>query len=129
MVKTTTTASDNGLNWVVVSKPADVYCKVTYKAQDGSLSTPYTSTTFSPIIKDLNFRNIVGGANSNPNFGCPNTASYSLNPYTCTDFCDNTYSVGSYNITWVPPAGWAQTSISAMAVMFHSHQMLHQQVY
>lgn len=112
-VKTTTDPSDYGLNWIVVSKLPDVYCKVTYKAQDGTLSGPYTSNTFSPIIKQLNFGNVAGGTNANPNYGCQSTASYSLDPYTCTSFCENTYSVGSYNITWLPPAGWTQASISA----------------
>ncbi len=111
-VKTTTDPSDPILQWTIVSNPTNVYCKVSYKARDNSLSAPYTSTTFSPNIKQLNFGNIVGGTNANPNYGCPNTASYSLNTYTCSGFCDYTYPVSSYNITWQPPIGWTQTSIS-----------------
>jgi hypothetical protein len=112
-VKTTTDPSDYGLNWVVVSNPTNVYCKVTYKKSDGTLSTAYTSTTFSPFIKQLNFGDITTSTQS-PNYGCTtNTVSYSLNTYTCTSLCSTTYTVGQYNITWQPPSGWIQTSISA----------------
>ncbi len=113
-VKTSTDPSDNGLNWVVVSKPTNVYCKVTYKKSDGiTFSDPYTSTTFTPTIKELNFSNITTSTAS-PNYGCTtSTVSYSLNRYTCTSFCAMTYnSVEEYNITWQPPTGWIQTNIS-----------------
>lgn len=112
-VKISTDPNDFGLNWLIVSsQTTNVYCKVTYKKTDGTLSTPYTSTTFTPIIKTLNFNNITTSTPA-PNYGCTtNTVSYSLNTYTCTSFCDGTYTVGQYNITWQPPAGWVQTSIS-----------------
>ena len=54
-VKSTTNPSDPILNWPIASKLTAVYCKVTYKKQNGDLSTPYTSTSFTPNIKDLNF--------------------------------------------------------------------------
>ncbi|MGK2863778.1 MAG: T9SS type A sorting domain-containing protein [Chitinophagaceae bacterium] len=112
-VRTTTDPSDPILQWVIISRPTNVYCKVTYKKTDGTLSAPYTSTTFTPTIKDLNFLDITTSTPP-PNYGCTtSTVSYSLNTYTCTSFCDYTYNVGQYNITWQPPAGWVQTSISA----------------
>ncbi|HEU5167025.1 MAG TPA: T9SS type A sorting domain-containing protein [Chitinophagaceae bacterium] len=110
-VKTTTDPSDFGLNWQMLSNPTSVYCKVTYKKQDGTLSSPFTSTTFTPIIKQLNFGNITTSTPP-PNYGCSNTASYSLNTFPCTQLCDYVYTVGQYNISWQPPAGWVQTNIS-----------------
>ena len=113
LVKTSTDPNDPVLKWHVSVASANVYCKVTYKKQNGDLSSPYTSTTFTPIIKALNFADIT---NSTPpaNYGCNNAVSYSLNTFDCGSYCDYTYKVGDYyNITWQPPAGWVQTSISA----------------
>jgi hypothetical protein len=49
-----------------------------------------------------------------PNFGCINNpVSFSLNTFTCTELCDYIHTVtGQYNITWQPPSGWTQNSIS-----------------
>jgi len=57
-VKTTTDPTDPVLNWQIVSNLTNVYCNVTYKANNGALSQVYTSTTFTPTIKSLNFNNI-----------------------------------------------------------------------
>ena len=48
------------------------------------------------------------------NSGCTvNPVSYSLNTYACSQFCSTIHTVtGSYSITWQPPTGWVQTSIS-----------------
>lgn len=54
-VKTTTTPSDPVLNWQIKNKPTTVLCKVTYKKQDGTLSQVFTSTSFTPNVKQLNF--------------------------------------------------------------------------
>lgn len=106
----TSDPSDATLPWNLISKTTSVYCKVTYKKQNGDLSTAYTSTTFTPNIKDLNFPQTISTSTPSPNYGCTaNTVSYSLNPGSCP-LC---YNVGQYNITWQPPAGWVQTSISA----------------
>ena len=113
-VKSTTDPTDYGLNWVVVSKPLDVLCKVTYKKDDGTLSSPFTSTTFIPTIKDLNFSNISMSSIA-PNYGCTNNlVAFSLNTFVCSgSICDYVYNVvGPYNITWQPPSGWTQNSIS-----------------
>jgi hypothetical protein len=113
LVKTTTDATDPILQWTIISKSTSVYCKVTYKKTDGSLSAPSTSTTFTPDIKDLNF-NDISTSSPSPNYGCTtSTVNYVLNTFNCTgNFCDNTYPVSQYNITWQAPAGWTQTSIS-----------------
>lgn len=58
-VKITTTPNDPILQWQVKSNPTNVYCKVTYKNQEGTLSTPYTSTAFTPDVKSLNFGDIT----------------------------------------------------------------------
>lgn len=114
LVKTSTTQSDNGLPWLIVSKTTSVYCKVTYKKDDGTLSAPSTSTTFTPNVRDLNFPQTISTSTPPPNFGCTTgTVSYSLNTFTCTgNFCDPIYTVGAYNITWQAPAGWVQTSLT-----------------
>ncbi len=115
-VKTSTDPSDPILNWPIASNSTSVYCKVTYKKQDGSLSTPYQSTTFTPKVKDLNFNQAITTSTPPPNYGCTaNTVSYSLNTLSCSGggICDFVYSVSNYNITWQPPSGWVQTSISA----------------
>lgn len=114
MVKTTSTASDIGLTWVIESNPTSVYCKVTYKKSDGiTLSAPYISTTFTPIIKQANLGNISTSTLA-PFYGCTTASvNYILTTFTCSGFqCDAVYTVGTYNITWQPPTGWVQTSIS-----------------
>lgn len=114
-VKTTIHPSDNILNWAVTTSEITVYCIVTYQKLDGTLSAPYTSTTFTPTIKDLDFPFTITALNSSPNYGCTsNIVSYSLPETPCSgSFCDFTYNVsGAYSITWEAPAGWVQTSIS-----------------
>lgn len=113
LVKTSTDPSDPILPWTIVSNSTSVYCKVTYKANNGSLSQAYTSTTFTPVVKSLNFNNITTSTPP-PNYGCTNTVSYSLATYNCGGFCAYTYTVSDYSITWQPPAGWTQTSISTL---------------
>lgn len=111
----TTTPSDFGLDWVIKSKTTTVLCKVTYKKQDGTLSQVFTSTSFTPNVKQLNFAdNGITATTALPNFGCTtNTVSFSLNTFTCTgNFCSGVYNVGQYSITWQAPSGWTQTSIS-----------------
>lgn len=111
LVKTTTDPTDPVLAWQIVLNPTHVYCKVTYKKNDGTLSSPYTSTTFTPLVRSFNIGAITTSTPP-PNYGCGSTVSYSLNTYTCTQFCDFTYNVSEYSITWQPPSGWTQTSIS-----------------
>ena len=111
-VKTTTDPTDFGLPWQFTSATTTVYCKVTYKKQDGTLSQPFTSNSFTPNIKSTNFGSIAL-TTATPAYGCTNTVSFSLNTTTCSgQFCDHIYTVGQYNITWQPPGGWTQTSIS-----------------
>ncbi len=63
-------------------------------------------------MKDLNFPQVITATTASPNYGCANTVSYSLNTYTCTNFCSSVYTVGAYSITWQAPAGWVQTSLT-----------------
>jgi hypothetical protein len=58
-VKSTTNPGDPILNWPIASKLTSVYCKVTYKKQNGAETSPSTSTTFTPNIKDLNFSQTI----------------------------------------------------------------------
>lgn len=110
-LKTSTEASDYGFVRIIVAKPFAVFCEVTYRKQDGTLSSPYKSTTFTPMVKELNFSNITTSSSS-PFYGCSGgTVSYTLNPYTCQSFCTTIYSPTQYSISWQPPAGWVQTSI------------------
>lgn len=44
----TTDPGDAIFPYTVISKPTSVYCKVTYQKQEGSLSAPSLSTTFTP---------------------------------------------------------------------------------
>ena len=114
LVKTSTTTSDPILPWDIKNKTTNVYCQVTYIKSDGTLSAPKLSNTFTPNVKDLNF-DIITTSTPSANYGCTtNAVSYSLNTFTCTSFCSTIYTVtGSYTITWQPPTGWVQTSISA----------------
>lgn len=116
-VKTTTSATDNILDWSLKTRPTNVYCKVTYKKDNGDLSSPYTSTTFSPIIKILDFPANISITTPLPNYNCTSgTVSFSLPETSCSGnglACDDTYNVlGSYNITWQAPVGWVQTSLT-----------------
>ena len=113
-VKTTTTPSDWGLVWDIKSKTTTVYCKVTYKKQDGTLSQEYTSTSFTPNVKSVGIGSITTSTAS-PNYGCStNQVRYRLNELPCTgSFCSGVYNVSQYSISWQPPSGWIQTSISA----------------
>lgn len=106
-VKTTTDPNDYGLNWQIKSSQTEVYCQVTYKKADNTLSSVYTSTSFTPIVKSLNFNEITTSI-AQPNFGCTNTVSYSLSTFTCQQYCDAIYdaNLNNYNITWQAPAGW-----------------------
>ncbi len=63
-VKTTTDPTDFGIHWQIISNTTNVYCKVTYKKQDGTLSSAYTSTTFTPNVKSLNLGNISTSTDS-----------------------------------------------------------------
>lgn len=112
-VKISTVSSDPVLPWVVVDVTTNVYCQVTYKKSDGAISAPRSSTTFTPNVKDLNF-DIIMTSTPPANSGCTvNPVSYSLNTYACSQFCSTIHTVtGSYSITWQPPTGWVQTSIS-----------------
>lgn len=114
-VKTTTTPSDPVLSWQIKAATTNVLCKVTYKKQDGTLSQVYTSTTFTPNVKILNFSSIVA-VTTPPNYGCTtNPVSYSLNTYTCSGpLCSGVFNANTtqYQISWQPPSGWTQTSIS-----------------
>ena len=115
-VKTTTDPADPVLLWTVSSKTINAYCKVTYQKQDGTVTSPSASNTFTPIIKILDFESI-STITSPPNYGCStNTVSYSLieNPCTGSGFpCNQRFNVlGNYNITWQAPAGWIQTSLT-----------------
>lgn len=113
---TNTNPGDPNFSYTITSSPTSVYCKVTYKKQDGTLSSPYTSTTFAPLIKILDFPGSITAVTPPPNYGCTNTVSYSLPETPCTSsgfVCDDTYNVlGSYNITWQAPTGWVQTSLT-----------------
>lgn len=113
LVKTTINPTDFGLEWKIKTKTTTVYCKVTYKKQDGSLSDAYTSTSFTPNVKQLNFDGITP-LTAQPNYGCTsNEVSYKLNNSTCSGFlCSSIYAPTQYTITWQPPAGWIQTSVS-----------------
>jgi hypothetical protein len=113
-VKTTTSPSDQFLEWQIKTEITTVFCKVTYKKSNGDLSQVYQSNSFTPNVKQLNFAiNGIIAASPQPNLGCTtNIMSYSLNPFTCIDFCSTTFTVGQYNISWQPPTGWNQTSIS-----------------
>jgi hypothetical protein len=113
-MKTTTNPDDPLFDWTIISKPLNVYCEITYKKLDGTLSSVFTSNIFSPNIKDLNFPQTISTSTPPANYGCSTaTVSYNLNTYTCTgSFCDAVYTVGSYNITWQAPTGWVQTSLT-----------------
>jgi hypothetical protein len=64
------------------------------------------------MIKDLMFGNITMTSVA-PNYGCTsNLLSFNLSTTTCSQFCDALYLPPSYQITWQPPSGWVQTSIS-----------------
>lgn len=115
LIKTSTNQSDFGVDWVIESKPINVYCKVTYQKTDGSLSSVFQSNTFTPLIKDLDFPPSITTSTLPANYGCASaTVSYSLPEIPCSgSFCDYTYNVlGNYNITWQAPAGWVQTSLT-----------------
>lgn len=104
------------MTWTIKESTTTVYCKVSYRNQNNDLSTPFSSTTFTPILKALDFYNITT-TTAPPNYGCTtNTVSYSLVETPCngTGFpCNSIYNVlGNYNIIWQAPAGWVQTSIS-----------------
>ncbi len=91
----------------------NVYCKITYKKQNGDLSIEYSSNTFVPSVRQLNFQSITTSI-INPNYGCTNPITYNLNTYNCTgSFCDAVYSVNQFEITWTAPSGWSQSSISS----------------
>jgi hypothetical protein len=116
LVKTTIDPSDPYLNWIIVSNTTNVYCNVTYQKSDGTLSTPYTSSTFTPLVKSLDFPIEISTSTPAANYGCASSiVSYSLPETACTGggICDFIYDAnGNYNITWEAPAGWVQTSIS-----------------
>jgi len=111
-VKTTTDGSDPILVYKVTSNIMNVFCKVTYAAQNGSTTSPSTSTTFTPNVKQLNFEPSIVSSGPSPNYNCTNSVSYSLNQFTCTSFCDGVYSVSSYNITWQAPSGWVPNKLN-----------------
>jgi hypothetical protein len=115
-VKVTTTASDPVLVWQIKASTTNVQCKVTYKKQDGTLSQVFSSNTFTPNVKILNFSDVTA-VTPPPNYGCTaNPVSYSLNTYTCSGpaaFCSGIFNATQYQISWQPPSGWTQTSISA----------------
>lgn len=89
---------------------------VTYQKQDGTLSSPSTSTTFTPIVQNLDFPGSVLTTTPAPNYGCATSmVSYNLIETPCTsgplcNYIDNV--LGSYNITWQGPVGWVQTSLT-----------------
>lgn len=115
LVKTTTNPTDPVLQWIIVQKITNVYCKVTYQKTTGENSSPFTSTTFTPLIKDLDFPPTITTSTPSPNYGCTSaTVSYSLPETICNNgFCSTIYNVlGNYNITWQAPAGWIQTSLT-----------------
>ena len=91
----TSAPGDPTFPYTIISKPTSVFCKVTYKKLDGTLSTIYTSTTFTPTIKDLDFPPTITTSTPPPNYGCASTtASYSLPETPCSgSFCDYTYNV------------------------------------
>lgn len=111
----TTNPSDIGLIWQIKSPNTTVYCKVYYKKQNDDLSEAYTSSAFTPDVKQVNFPdNGILATTPMPNYGCTSGAvSFSLNTFSCTQFCDAIYNVSQYQISWQPPSGWSQTSISA----------------
>ncbi|MBI1781426.1 MAG: hypothetical protein HYR66_08655 [Sphingobacteriales bacterium] len=92
-VKTTTTVSDPVLSWIVKAANTNVMCKVTYKKLDGTLSQVFSSNTFTPNVKILNFSDVTA-VTPPPNYGCTtNQVSYSLNTYTCSgQFCSSVFN-------------------------------------
>jgi hypothetical protein len=114
LVKTTTNPSDPTLIWNVKAKTTTVYCDVTYKKADGTLSSTYTATSFTPNVKSLNITAIeaISGV---AYYGCTSPVSYQVNTYTCTGggVCSYVYNVSSYTVTWQAPSGWTQSSISS----------------
>lgn len=115
-VKVTTNPSDPILLFSITSYPISVYCKVTYQNRNGDITTPFSSTTFAPLVKILDFYDITT-TNPPPNYGCStNTVSYSLVETPCNGSgfpCKGYYNVlGNYNITWQAPSGWVQTSLT-----------------
>lgn len=113
LVKTTTNATDPVLLWQIKASNTNVQCKVTYRRQDGTLSPVFTSNTFAPNVKSLNFGSIAT-TTAPPNYGCTaNPVSYSLNTVTCTgQFCSSVFNATQYQISWQPPNGWTQSNIS-----------------
>ena len=100
----------------IIANPTSVYCKVTYKDLSGNLTIPSTSTTFTPIIKDLDFPQTITTSTTPANYGCASaTVSYSLPEVVCSGggICNGVYNaLGAYNVTWQAPAGWVQTSLT-----------------
>ena len=111
--KSTTTISDKGFPYTINNITTAVQCKVTYLKTDLTSITK-ASNIFTPNVKDLNF-DLIATSTPSANYGCTtNAVSYSLNTFTCTSFCSTIYTVtGAYTITWQPPTGWVQTTISA----------------
>ena len=70
---------DNGLEWQIKSPNTTVYCNVYYKKQNGDLSEAYTSSAFTPDVKQMNFRdNGIVATTPMPNYGCTSgTVSFS----------------------------------------------------
>lgn len=117
LVKVSTNHSDDGVNWTILNDQLDVYCKITYKAQDGSESQPVTTPTLSPDLKEMNF-NPIQITSAEPAYGCTDAVSFSLNTFTCTSLCSSWYTVSAYTITWQGPAGWTQTSTGSNSVTY-----------
>jgi hypothetical protein len=99
-VKTTTDATDPVLPWQIKAVTNNVLCMVTYKKQDGTLSQVFSSNTFTPNVKALNFANVTA-VTAPPNYGCTtNPVSYSLNTYTCTGsaaLCSSIFNANTLN--------------------------------
>ncbi len=99
------------LHGILKKTNTKITCGVTYVNQGPSYSGPHFSE-FDVTVKALNFGSITYVGNSN--FGCTNSVDFSLNTYSCGNYCNYTYTVGAteYDITWISPTGWTQTSIS-----------------
>lgn len=63
----TTDPGNQSFLYTVISNPTNVYCKVTYQKQDGTTTAPSTSTTFTPIIKQLDFPLSISTSTPPPN--------------------------------------------------------------
>ncbi len=108
--------NDYGLDWVVQTRPTNVSCIVTYQKTDGTLSAPFPSNTFTPLIKYLDFPQTISTSTPPANYGCTSASvSYSLPETSCSGgpLCEGIFNVfGNYSITWQAPSGWVQTSLT-----------------